>query len=199
MMSPVNSNWSNCSQVHIVILNKLGKRDYPISTKSKTNFVTFVRLKYSPLIHSKSETIPTLQQNLDKPRNSELASFKGGYCKICTSFMMSRYLCCFGQVTQPVTRVNYWEIFWTGGGGAQTSVNLHYDLIMMKKPGWGCELWEQGGLWLDNRSYTRQECSPQVLIIYLIISIILQTDFIIDFIIYYVIGLIIDGENFSVN
>ena len=72
-----NCNWTNCSQVHIVILNKLGKRDYPISTKSKTNFVTFVRLKYSPLIHSKSETIPTLQQILDKLRNSEIYALKG--------------------------------------------------------------------------------------------------------------------------
>ena len=78
-MLPVkyNSNWSNCSQVHNVILNKLGKRDYPISTKSKTNFVTFVRLKYSPLIHSKSETIPTLQQILDKLSNSEIYALKG--------------------------------------------------------------------------------------------------------------------------
>ena len=72
-----NCNWTNCSQVRIVILNKLGKRDYPIS-KSETNFVTLVRLKYSPLIHSKSETIPTLQQILDKLRNSEIYALKGG-------------------------------------------------------------------------------------------------------------------------
>ena len=56
--------------MHNVILNKLGKRDYPIS-KSKTNFVTLVRLKYSPLIHSKSETISTPRQILAKLRNSE--------------------------------------------------------------------------------------------------------------------------------
>ena len=120
MMPPVNSNWSNCSQVHIVILNKLGKRDYPISTKSKTNFVTFVRLKYSPLIHSKSETIPTLQQNLDKPRNSELAALKGGYCKICTSFMISR--CCFGATDSTSHEGELLRDFLNGG--AQTSVNL---------------------------------------------------------------------------
>ena len=133
-----NSKWSNSPQMHNAILNKLGKRYYPIS-KSETNFVTLVQLKF-PHFSTRNQKLYEL--------HAKFWTNWGIQLKRTTMSFYFIFLVGDNTTLMPTSSRNFGSIL------------IDLDLT----PGRRCELREQGGLRLDNWSNTGKKCPPQVFI-----------------------------------